>query len=157
MRNLSIAVLGLCCFCSVLCSSAQTGRSSTKVPLNEPDYNKPKLFADLPDRVDFDPKSFSNLFALQVGQSADVPISSDFNFSGQVVSRSDDPNSVSVVIRSTNRVGARLVFTKVTNADNTVKYIGRIISLQHGDSYEIVSENNQYYFKKKGLYDLISE
>ncbi len=65
--------------------------------------------------------------------------------------------SASVVIRSTNRVGARLVFTKVTDADNTIKYIGRIISLQHSDSYEIVSENNQYYFKKQGLYDLIAE
>src|SRR5207247_9470550 len=63
--------------------------------------------------------------------------------SGQVVSKSDDPKSVSVVIRSTNRVGARLVFTKITDADNTIKYIGRIISLQHGDSYEIISVNNR--------------
>jgi len=157
MRNLSIAVFGLCCICCVLCASAQTNRSSTRVPLNEPDINKPKLFADLPDRLDFNPNNLSNLFALRVGQSVDIPISSDFNFSGQVVSRSDDPKSTSIVVRSTNRVGARLVFTKVTDTDNTIKYIGRIISLQHGDSYEIVSENNQYYFKKKGLYDLISE
>jgi len=157
MRNLSIAVVGLCCICCVLCSSAQTNRTSTKVPINEPDYNKPKLFADLPDRLEFNPDNLSNLFTLQVGQSISVPLSADFNFSGQVVSISDDPKSVSVVVRSTNRVGARLVFTKVTQADNTIKYIGRIISLQHGDSYEIVSENNQYYFKKKGLYDLISE
>jgi hypothetical protein len=128
-----------------------------KVPINEPDYNKPKLFADLPDRVDFNPNNLSNLFELQVGQSVNLPISSDFTFSGLVVSKSDDPKSSSVVIRSTNRVGARLVFTKVSDSDNTIKYIGRIISLQHGDSYEIVFENNQYYLKKKGLYDLINE
>jgi len=128
-----------------------------KVPINEPDYNKPKLFADLPDRVDFNPNNLSNLFELQVGQSVNLPISSDFTFSGLVVSKSNDPKSSSVVIRSTNRVGARLVFTKVSDTDNTIKYIGRIISLQHGDSYEIVFENNQYYLKKKGLYDLINE
>lgn len=155
MKNLSIAVLGICCMLCQLCSFAQINHY--KVPINEPDYNKPKLFADLPDRVEFNPENLSNLFALPVGQSVNVPIGTGFNFSGKVVSRSDDPKSLSVVIRSTNRLGARLVFTKVTDTGNTVKYIGRMFSLQHGDSYEIVSENNQYYFKKKGLYDLISE
>jgi len=157
MKNLRIAVFGVCCMLCQLCSSAQIHNVPIKVPINEPDYNKPKLFADLPDRVNFNPDNLSTLLDQQVGQSVNIPISSDFNFSGQVVSKSDDPRSASVVIRSTNRVGARLVFTKVTDADNTIKYIGRIISLQHSDSYEIVSENNQYYFKKQGLYDLIAE
>ncbi len=157
MRNLSIAVLGVCCMLCHKWSSAQMKNVPIKVPVNEPDYNKPKLFADLPDRVDFNPNNLSNLFGLQVGQSVNIPISSGFNLSGQVVSKSDDPKSASVIIRSTNRVGARFVFTKVTDTDNTIKYIGRIFSLQHGDSYEIVFENNQYYFKKKGLYDLMTE
>jgi hypothetical protein len=153
MRNRSIAVLSVCCILCCMCSSAQIKH----VPINEPDYNKPKLFADLPDRLEFNPNNLSNLFSLQVGQSVNIPISSDFSFSGKIVSKSDDPKSLSVVIRLTNREGARFVFTKVTNDDNTVKYIGRIISLQHGDSYEIVSENNQYYLKKRGLYDVIAE
>jgi hypothetical protein len=157
MKNLSIAVLGMCCMLCNLCSSGQVNNVPIKVPLNEPDYNKPKLFADLPDRVNFNPGNLSNLFDLQVGQSVNIPVSPGVDFSGQVVSKSDDPKSASVVVRLTNRVGARLVFTKITDSDNTVKYIGRIISLQHGDSYEIVSENNQYYFKKQGLYDLIAE
>jgi hypothetical protein len=157
MKNLSIAVLGMCCMLCNLCSSGQVSNVPIKVPLNEPDYNKPKLFADLPDRVNFNPGNLSNLFDLQVGQSANIPVSPGVNFSGQVVSKSDDLKSASVVVRLTNRLGARFVFTKITDSDNTIKYIGRIISLQHGDSYEIVSENNQYYFKKQGLYDLIAE
>jgi hypothetical protein len=143
----------LCC----LCSSSQTTHPSGKIPLNEPDNNKPKLFADLPDQIQFDPNTLSHLFGVKVGESVNVPISAEFSFSGQVISKSEEAKSASVVVRSTNRVGARLVFTKVTDADNGTKYIGRIISLQHGDSYEIISENNQYYFKKKGLYDLMSE
>jgi hypothetical protein len=155
MKNLSI-VLGACiAFCS-LTSSAQ-GVDKKMVPLNEPDYNKPKLFADLPDKVDFNPNNFLNLFELQVGQSVNIPVSSSFNFSGQVVSKANTDKSTSVVIRSTNRLGARLIFTKVTGENNSVTYLGRIISMQHGDSYEIVSDNNHYYFKKKGIYDLISE
>jgi hypothetical protein len=156
MKNLSITVLSACIvFCS-LTSSAQA-ISPKAVPLNEPDYNKPKLFADLPDKVDFNPNNFLNLFVLQVGQSVNVPISSTFNFSGQVVSKSNADRSSSVVIRSTNRPGARLIFTKVTGENDSVTYLGRIISMQHGDSYEIVSDNNQYYFKKKGIYDLMTE
>ncbi|MFI5187830.1 MAG: hypothetical protein ACHQF0_13950 [Chitinophagales bacterium] len=156
MKNLTIALIGGCmAFCSIT-SSAQSVQKK-EVTLNEPNYNKPKLFADLPDRVDFNPNNFSGLFKLQVGQSANVPISPAFNFSGQVVSKSESSNSISVVIRSTNRAGARLVFTKVTDENDSIKYLGRIISMQHGDSYELISENNQYYFKKKGIYDLMSE
>jgi hypothetical protein len=74
-----------------------------------------------------------------------------------VVSTSDDQQALSVVIKCTNRQGARLTLTKVTNPDHSTKYIGRILSLQHGDSYEIVYENNQYFLKKKSLYDLVNE
>jgi len=156
MRNLSITVLSVCCILCSLCSFAQ-GAQNKPIPINEPDNNRPKLFADLPDQVNFNPNNLSNLLELKVGQSVNIPISSGFNFSGQVVSKSDDPKSNSVVIRSTNRVGARLIFTKITDDDNTIKYIGRIISMKHADSYEIVFENNQYYFKKKGFYDMIAE
>jgi hypothetical protein len=156
MRNLSIAILSVCCILFSLWSSAQ-GAQNRSIPINEPDNNKPKLFADLPDRLDFNPDNFSNLFKAPVGQSVNIPITSGLNFSGQVVSKSDDPRSNSVVVRLTDRIGARLIFTKVIDENNTVKYIGRIISLKHGDSYEITVENNQYYFKKKGFYDIISE
>jgi hypothetical protein len=76
-----------------------------------------------------------------------------------VVSTSDanDLNIKTVVIKLINRQDARLTFTQLKNADNSVKYIGRIISLKHGDSFEIAYENGQYYFSKKGLYDLVNE
>ena len=156
MRNLSITVLSVCCILCSLCSFAQDAQNK-KIPINEPDNNGPKLFADLPDQINFNPNNLSTLLELKVGQSVNIPISSGFNFSGQVVSKSDDPKSNSVVISSTNRVGARLIFTKITDDDNTIKYIGRILSMKHADSYEIVFENNQYYFKKKGFYDMVAE
>jgi len=127
------------------------------VSVNEPDYNKPKLFGDLPERINFDPTVLSALLNTQVGQSINLAVTSVFRISGQVVSKADDQNSTSVVVRLINRQGARLIFTKLTDPNNSVKYIGRIISLKHGDSYEIVLENDRYYFKKKGIYDLITE
>jgi hypothetical protein len=156
MKNPGISILSVCIILCSLSASAQNISGKT-LPINEPDYNKPKLFADLPDRLNFIPEKISSLFDLTVGQSVNVPIAADFGFSGQVVSKSDDPKSSSVVIRSTNRLGARFIFTKITDESNQIKYIGRIISLKHADSYEIISENNQYYFKKKGIYDLMTE
>ena len=153
MRTLSTSVLSVCIMLCSLCTFAQ----DQKTPLNEPDYNKPRLFNDLPDRIDFNPANLVNLFQLKMGQSVTIPLTSGFNYTGEVVSTSNEANVTSVVIRSTNRAGARLTFTKVTDANNAVKYIGRIISLQYGDTYEIVLENDQYYFKKKGLYDLVNE
>jgi len=142
-------------FCS-LCSVAQSVQNRS-VSVNEPDYNKPKLFGDLPDSINFDPTYFSALFNTQVGQSVTLSDIPGFTISGQVVSKADGQNSASVVVRLANRPGARLIFTKLTGANNSIKYLGRIISLKHGDSYEIVSENDQYYLKKKTINELVTE
>ena len=156
MKNLKVAAFSVCItFCSV-CSIAQNIQNRS-VSVNEPDYNKPKLFGDLPERINFDPTVLSALLNTQVGQSINLAVTPVFRISGQVVSKADDQNSTSVVVRLTNRPGARLIFTKLTDPNNSVKYIGRIISLKHGDSYEIISENDQYYLKKKGIYELMTE
>jgi len=151
-----LAAFSVCMtFCS-LCSVAQSVQNRS-VSVNEPDYNKPKLFGDLPDSINFDPTYFSALFNTQVGQSVTLSDIPGFTISGQVISKADGQNSASVVVRLANRPGARLIFTKLTGANNSIKYLGRIISLKHGDSYEIVSENDQYYLKKKAINELVTE
>src|SRR5689334_8154305 len=117
MKNPGISILSVCIILCSLSASAQNISGKT-LPINEPDYNKPKLFADLPHRLNFIPEKISSLFDLTVGQSVNLPITADFGFSGQVVSKSDDPKSSSVVIRSTNRLGARFIFTKITDESN---------------------------------------
>jgi len=156
MKNLIVTLVTVCIsFCSL--ATAAQALPTKKLPLNEPDYTKPKLFADLPDRIDFNPNDLLKLFELQAGQSVSVKFDSSFIFAGDLVSKSHDNRSSSVVLRSTNRPGARLVFTRIKGENNSVRYLGRIISFKHGDCYEIVSENDHYYFKKKSIYDVISE
>jgi len=156
MKNLKLAAFIACMILCSLCSLAQSVQKKS-LSVNEPDYNKPKLFSDLPDRIDFDPTHFSALLNTPVGQTINLSLTPAFSISGPVVSKAADQNSTSVVVRLTNRLGARLIFTKLTAPNNSMKYIGRIISLKHGDSYEIASENGQYYFKKKGINDLVTE
>jgi hypothetical protein len=156
MKNLIATLLTACIsFCGL--ATAAQAQPTKKLPLNEPDYNRPKLFADLPDRIDFNPTDLLNLFELQPGQPVNVTIGTGFIFAGDLISKSIDNHSSSVVLLSTNRPGARLVFTRIKGENNSVKYLGRIISFKHGDCYEIASENDHYYFKKKSIYDVISE
>ena len=53
--------------------------------------------------------------------------------------------------------GAALSFSKLMKEDGSISYIGRIISFQHGDAYEIILENGQYFFVKKDFYDLVND
>jgi len=129
------------------------------LPVNVPDYNKPKLFSDLPDKFPVDVKTLEPLFDVEEGKLVNIRLTGPFNYHGTVVSRSNTQNlSVrSVVIKSINRQGAVLTFTRTQNTDGTYSYIGRILSHKHSDAFEIEEEKGQYLLVKKHLYDIFNE
>lgn len=152
MKNLKVFAFGvLMTFAFCRASAQQT------VPINEPDYNKPALFADVPSRVALNTTALEDLFRNREGSSATVIFSADFIFKGTVVSRGSSKEAESVVIRSYNRPGAAFTFTRVNLPDGTVKYIGRILSLKNSDAFEITQDGGLYYLQKKTLYELINE
>ena len=134
-------------------SSAQ----SNSVPVNEPDYNKPKLFADLPQRMSLKVVELEALFTLPVGSAVNTQATDQLRLQGSIVSKAEEASVQSVVIRSSNRLGANFTFTRTINADGSFTYIGRMLSMQHGDAYEAIKENGQYVLNKIGLYDLFNE
>ena len=157
MKFLKTSALGVLLSVCMLQMAAQ--QDTKKLPVSQYDYNKPKLFKDLPDRINVPLKNFDNVFDFEVGKSVDLPFASNFQFSGTVVSKAEDvaSNVKSIVIKSTNKVGATLALSRMINPDNTITYRGRIMSFKHGDAYEIANENGSYYLVKKGLYDLYEE
>ena len=157
MKFLKTSALGVLLSVCMLQVAAQ--QDTKKLPVSQYDYNKPKLFKDLPDRINVPLKNFDNVFDLEEGKSVDLPFASNFQFSGVVVSKAEDvaSNVKSIVIKSTNKVGATLALSRMINPDNTITYRGRIMSFKHGDAYEIANENGSYYLVKKGLYDLYEE
>ncbi len=159
MKNLRTSVL---CACIALTSLGAFAQGTTDpVPVNEPDYNKPKLFANLPDQVQLNTDDLASLFSNPVGSPAGIRLSDDarLRFEGVVVSSGSKYNNsiVSVVIRSSNFSGANLTISRVTLDDGATVYRGRILSLHNGDLYELQQREGRYYFVKRNFYDLVNE
>lgn len=137
----------------------QSNAQTSPAPLNEPNYHKPKLFADLPERMNINITEAETLFGVAVGTMVNKQITGQLRLQGTVVSVSDtqDPSVKSVVIRSSNKGGAVFTFTRLSNPDGSYTYAGRMISMQNGDAYEIIKENGRFILNKTGLHDLIVE
>ena len=149
---------GALCVLLCICSMSMNAQNGT-LPVNVPDYNKPKLFADLPEKFTIDVQFLSHLFDIPEGENVVVRLTGPFNYQGTVVSRSNPKDNTirSVVIKSTNRQGAVLTFTRTVNTDGSYAYIGRILSQKHSDAFEVEQQEGQYVLVKKHLYDLFNE
>ncbi len=134
---------------------------SQLVPVNEPDYNKPKLFQALPSQVRVSMISLNSLFDQPTGQHVDINLSDSslFRFEGEIsgVANKYDGRIRTVIIRSLNYPGASFTISKVTAASGLISYQGRIVSFGHGDLYQLQSINGNYVLVKKNFYDLVNE
>ena len=121
--------------------------------------NRPTLFQNLPEKISCRINDLSALLESETGKTVSILFTNNIYFKGTVSSIAShlDNNLLSVVVRSTNFPGAALSFSRITKENGTITYAGRIISFQHGDAYEIHQENGQYFFVKKGFYDLVNE
>jgi hypothetical protein len=148
------------CVCVTIFSLSATAQNE-KVTVNQPDLNKPKLFASLPDKITVSSDNLNNLFTSSIGRSVNVDMTDNhaLGFEGEVISTTSkyDNSIQSIVIRSTNYNGARLTISKITSADGVVSYSGRIISMQHDDIYELKKEADNFVLVKRKFNDLVNE
>lgn len=146
-------------FIALLGVSSLFSQAQEKIPINEPDYNKPRVFADLPQKMNVSIGDLSPLFDLPVGSSVIAKLNKSFPFKGTIVSKSGGHGSQvqSVIVRSVTRQGAVLTLTKLNNPDGSFMFRGRIISKQSIDAYEIVKEDDLYVLQKKNFYEMMRE
>jgi hypothetical protein len=157
MKNIRTTML-----CVVFALSATVSYSQEqKIPLNEPDNNKPRLFTNLPAKIPVTITNIDNMLSTPVGKNSQFRLSEDnsLQFAGEVVSTASKYNNTiqSVVIRSDAFNGARLTVSKITNTDGSIRYTGRIISFKHGDLYELENQDGQLVLVKKNYYELVNE
>jgi hypothetical protein len=146
----------LACFVfGMLQASAQESTSL----LRSPDFNKPKRFADLPEKQLLYARELEKLLYLPVGAPVAVSVAKQFTVMGTVVSVSapSDKTVKSVVVRITNRPGTAFTFTRILEKDGSFSYSGRMMGRETGDALEIVKEGEGYVLRKKGLHEMINE
>ena len=157
MKNLRTLAVCVCISLMSLSSFAQSNNGQP--PLNEPDYNRPRLFNNLPEKVPFNVNNVSSLFNASIGAAVDLGLSETVPFimNGEVIATTSTDKVQKLVIRSSNYVGANMTIIRITNDDGSVTYRGRILSFKHGDFYELQKSTEGYVLVKKSFYDLINE
>ncbi|HWR33990.1 MAG TPA: hypothetical protein VN451_10700 [Chitinophagaceae bacterium] len=157
MKNLRTPVL---CASLMLCSLFSMGQTQ-KVPVNEPDHNRPKLFNNLPEKIPFNPDNLLSLQNRQTGSNISISLSDEqpIPFEGTMVSAvsRNDGKVESIVVKSTNYNGATFSMSRVINDDGRIIYSGRLISFRHGDLYILQQSEGGYMLVKKNFYDLVNE
>ncbi len=153
MKPLINGILCLLIILSCISSDAQN------ISVREPNYKRPILFQNFPQRTSIDMTNLEYLLQYETGRQVSLTLAPNFIFQGIVSSVvSKNENSInSIVIRSTNWHGAAFSFSKINKPDGSFYFTGRIISFEHGDGYELNYENGQYYLNKKGFYDMVNE
>lgn len=154
MKNLRI--LG-CCISISLFSLSVSAQQENKAPVNEPNEKKPLLFSDLPSNIDVQTDRLSSLFAAEPGQAVTLDLPS-FRFEGLVMSVvTKYENTIqTIIVRSTNYDGARLTLSRI-NGPEGINYTGRIISMQHGDLYELKQVKSNLALVKSKFNTLVTE
>ena len=158
MKNLRLYAVCV----SILFMGAQAfAQNNVTPPFNEPDYNKPLLFAHLPSKIAINLQYIDPLFNAQVGTVVDMSFSDNgsFRFDGKVVTATSKLNGSvqKLMIKSSNYNGANFLITKTIRTDGTIQYHGRILSFKYGDFYELQKDKTGYYLQKKNFYDLVNE
>jgi hypothetical protein len=155
----TLKIIAICAFFSL--SYFYSNAQENLPRINEPDYNKPKVFDDLPQKMNLTISDMESLFDLSVGTPALAKLTKSFHFKGTIVSKSGNAETTvrSVVIKSTTntRQNAVLTFTKINNGNGDFTYKGRIISNASIDAYEIIKEKGQYILQKKNYYEMVRE
>lgn len=159
MKNLRTHVLCACMMVCGLYASAQT----QKFVLNEPNYNKPHSFDNLPGTIPVSVDNLNSLVNSKTGVTINTFLSSDAKtapFEGKVVSAISkyDDKVQTVVIKSADYNGATLYISRVMKEDGTIKYNGRLMTdFQHGDLFVLQQKDGGFALVKKGFYDVINE
>lgn len=99
---------------------------------------RPKQFSNFPNIINCSEAEISRIFSSVAGQNINLSFSDNFSFSGNVTSNLVKySNLQSVIIKSPTFDNAIFSISKITNADNSISYTGRIINLNYADGYEL--------------------
>lgn len=111
---------------------------------------RPKVFQNYPETIDVSKTVMQSAFSSTNGNDITLDLASAFTFQGKVISNIEKySNLQSIVIKSAQFNDALLCLSKITNEDNSVTYVGRIINEKSFDGYELKQHTDGSYELKK--------
>jgi len=112
--------------------------------------NKPKQFSQFPDQITCSETMLADIFRNPAGASISISFSPAFSFDGAVVNNIVKySNLQSAVIRSPYFHNSIFSLSRITNKDNSITYVGRIIHKDFADGYELrQNASGQYQLTK---------
>jgi hypothetical protein len=128
----------------LLCLSTAVGYSQQTVA------NKTRLFAATPDKIDIASELFSKIMTFSEGTEVTFPLGNGVTFNGIVLSNEMKySNLQSMTIRSAELNNSFFSLSKITNPDNSISYVGRIINNNALDGYQVKkAETGNYRLEK---------
>lgn len=142
MKNLYIIVFALLCM-------AKGVSAQTPAP-------KPPQFAAYADRLSCTEAQLATLLGKPANTVIAFTLPGGFEFRGIVQSSEQKyANLKTSIIRSTNFPGAVFSLSKRSDEISGEQYVGRIMSFEHNDVYELQYQDGQYSFEKKKFDNLV--
>jgi hypothetical protein len=111
---------------------------------------KPKQFSSFPEIINCSELELAKVFTTSPGESISLAFSNNFTFAGSVKSNLVKyANLQSAVIVSPDYSNTVFGVSKITNADGTFSYVGRIINKNYFDGFELKKNAAGNYQLKK--------
>lgn len=109
----------------------------------------PHLFDAYSNSISCNSAELERIFSIAEGTQVQLALGTNFLFKGSVLNSIQRfPKLKSVLIKSSNFDAAMLSISKRVNADNSITYIGRILSETYADGYELVKQESNYILNK---------
>ncbi len=110
---------------------------------------KPKVFASYPERFICSGEKFNEAFAIAEGYYVNLELTPGFIFRGRVTSNIQRySNLYSMTIQSIEFENAVFHLSKQIGQDNSITYVGRIMSMNADDGYVLQRSEGQYIMEK---------
>jgi hypothetical protein len=111
---------------------------------------KPKQFSSFPEIINCSEQELAKVFTTSPGQNISLAFSNNFTFAGSVKSNLVKyANLQSAVIVSPDYSNTVFGVSKITNADGSISYVGRIINKNYFDGFELKKNASGNYQLKK--------
>ena len=133
LKSMFVALISL----STLATTAQQNEGSFK------------MYENKPTQINVETNTLASTVNFAKGNQVNITLSSDLHFTGTVIFKENtQTNLQTIAIKSADINNAILHLNKITNADNSITYTGRIMNPLAADGYLLKNNNGIYSLQK---------